>query len=827
MRYRYALFDDDRVECFEDDPQVRKNLIWSGAKAFSVYAFSGRLGNSVSPSFVLGDLHMYFPFHKTEFFIDILYRYRVPHSAIHVYKHYGLHELVVSEEAFRGDLPYANRIEIDNSLREYFDASPSKDRYSTIEGWNVLFTNFEMLGLESNVSLSSLSKKYNRETSSGVSLLHTLFLSFNFKVNKGVNPFPQDKIYLKQCGVLRGLLSSEFISSFEFCTFSNLFKDGRVGLSKFLNESRRFERDGEDYSEELVGDITDTPLWCCDVPKFLAEKGSTLKCKGSCGVSTPEAFIYAAYPPELVTLNEKHGGFLLTRTGLFVKTDDFMGGTVKICPPIWVEECHSGILNGFGARTVVFYDIDGNRKSLTIDERDLDSPKLFALLRSHRFECPTGKTEKGLLREFLLQQYPKRDNPEAAVAVRASGWQKKGFVFPLSEFRSPSYRLKSVILPPESIDNLRFDRFDYKRNWSPEEELAACFSLISPLLNFIKSKGICLHFHGGSKQNRDSILSAVNYVWGDVLIPKVCSADDLKNNVVALKKLHTDLPLCVCEVGEANEAQKKMRTFLRRYFLGRKGADEGIHGVVISTGNMPLAPEKDRRMGRNGYVHQKNVLLIDIPVGAIDFSIYEKLPADFSQMAVQKIQENKERFAEVLKSVHKEFKCQLVVRSSSKFFAEIVRIFSMVYCAEYYLIGDKELAVPTCFGAASLRHIGFVRKLDLEANYFMPEARHLFGVCGQIFSLGFVLVISSLGPSLPKLNFIATKSYIIIAADDFKELYGENFPFGTYTAWLKRKNVLKPFKGGDLCGVHHFPKLNKSVRSYKVILKKLYQLAQN
>ncbi|WP_319779944.1 DUF927 domain-containing protein [Maridesulfovibrio sp.] len=827
MRYRYALFADGRVECFEDSVEARISLIRKGAKSFSVYVFSDKLGNSVSPIAVWGDLHLYFASRLAgSDFASFLYQFRVPSSSVRVFKHSDMYEFVVSEEAFRGDFPYISRIQTDLDFQRKYLGVPSEESYFELGGNNILSSEVELLGDDCLVPLEFFYSKYSHIQAFGVSLLSKSYNSLNLKYRGRLRSVPMNNRFMKRCKVLQGFLESERLSDYQIRFGGSLFRNDIAGLRSFLTRHGRHEIGDEDFSIEFCESGRNLPVWCCDVPKLLKENGYPFQCREFCGVSTPEALPYAAFPPELGALHEEYGEFLLTRTGLFA--DVFLNDDkIRICPPIWVEGSFNGEQGMVGARAVVFYDVEGNRKQLVVDEMVVDSPKLFALLREHGFECPTGKTEKGLLRKFLVQQYPRKNKREDAVAVEESGWHKDGFVPPRSELKVSSYKLKSVLIPPESAGNLELARFDNKENWEAEEELATYLSLLAPLLGLVKHKGICFHFHGGREQQRDSILSAVNYAWGDWLVPKVCSADDLTTHISALTKLHNDLPLCVREVGSSDKAQNKMRTFLRRYFLGRKGDNKPVRGVVVSTGAEPLTPAKDRRLGRWGYVYDGDVLLIDIPVGRSNFGATEKVPAGFGKVAVHEIQKDNDQFSKLLRSAHKEFKRALVTRKSSRVFSEIVRVFSMICCVEYYLVGKQELTADFVSSDIRLaRYIRMVHDLDTEKDYFRPDAVRLAKICTEFFNFRCVPIAAGIDHESCMKKSIFTEKHIIIPADDFKKMWSDDFPFGSFTAWLRKEKILVPFKRQGVCGTHHYPKLKKSVRSYKINKKRLIELTR-
>ncbi|WP_419783502.1 hypothetical protein [Maridesulfovibrio sp.] len=827
MRYRYAFFENDRVECFEDSPQARESLIRKGAKAFSVYAFSGVHGKTFGHIYAWGDLHLYFPLNgEGEEFAGLLNFYRVPPASVRIFLHDDMYEFVIAEEAFRGDFPYVRRLETDRDFQVMYGGSPPEKRYFDFGMGKLLSSEVELLSDDYLVQLEKFYHKYSHAEASGVSLLSKEYSSLNRKYRGRLHDIPIKSRFLKRCKVLQGFLESERLSDYQIRFGGSLFRNDIAGLRSFLTRHGRHEIGDEDFSIEFCESGRNLPVWCCDVPKLLKENGYPFQCREFCGVSTPEALPYAAFPPELGALHEEYGEFLLTRTGLFA--DVFLNDDkIRICPPIWVEGSFNGEQGMVGARAVVFYDVEGNRKQLVVDEMVVDSPKLFALLREHGFEWPTGKTEKGLLRKFLVQQYPRQNKREDAVAVEESGWHKDGFVPPRSEFKASSYKLKSVLIPPESACDLSLPLFDDKEYWRPEEELAAYFSLLAPLLGLVKHKGICFHFHGGREQQRDSILSAVNYAWGDWLVPKVCSADDLTAHISALTKLHNDLPLCVCEVGSSDKAQKKMRTFLRRYFLGRKGDNKPVRGVVVSTGAEPLTPAKDRRLGRWGYVYDGDVLLIDIPVGRSNFGTTEKVPAGFGKVAVHEIQKDKDQFSKLLRSAHKEFKRVLVTRKSSRVFSEIVRVFSMISCVEYYLVGEQELTADFVYSDIRLaRYIRMVHELDTENDYFRPDAVRLAKICTDFLNFGCVPFSAGVGHESCMDKSILTDKHIIIPADEFKKMWSDGFPFSAFTEWLKKKKVLVSFKNQGGCGVHHYPKLKKSVRSYKINKKRLLELTR-
>lgn len=819
MRYRYALFADGHVECFEDRYQACFEFAKKGATAISVHSFSRDIRYDQSSVRVWGDLHLfYLENEEYENALLKLHEKGIPSNLLDRYELSDSVEIVVPEYLCGVHEGFSERALVDEQVRKYFGCRWPRSHVWSLGRQDVVFSEALVECYYDNC------RKHERVHSLGghkpISLLAELFFN-EFRKFHG-DSWRYKTGHLTMCSVLNEFLASDSMSygevrllkSLTHGKFSRLkglaLKAGRADL---INDTK-FLRDAS------VG--YDGITLCSDVPNKLEKIGSKLSCRKYCGVTVPSALPFMVYHPELEGRNQKFRSFVLNQYGLFEHERDDL-----ICPPIWVENRFVGEQGKVGARVVVFYDVDGKRKQLVIDEMDVDSPKLFALLREHGFECPTGKTEKGLLRKFLVQQYPRQNKREEAVAVEKAGWHKDGFVPPRSEFKESSYKLKSVLLPPESAGNLELARFDNKENWEPEEELATYFSLLAPLLGLVKHKGICFHFYGGQEQQRDSIFSAVNYAWGDWLVPKVCSADDLTKHVGALTKLHNDLPLCVREVGSSDKAQKKMRTFLRRYFLGRKGNNKPVRSVVVSTGEKPLTPVQDRRLGRWGYVYQKDVLLIDLEINNLRLPIFENIPADFARKEIRKIEKDR-NFPQALQSVHNQFKKLLVRRSSSRVFSEIVCVLSMVYCVENFLIrGQSWTSDYKCSDFALKKYTLLLGDLDIEAAYFSVVATRLAKICKQIIDVGFSWSAFGMGGTEPFHNFIETKAYIIIPADEFKKMWGDDFPFGAFADWLKKRKVLVRFRKQGVCGVHYFPKLKKSVRSYKISIKKLIELIQN
>jgi hypothetical protein len=833
MRYRYALFADDRVECFEDTIQGRRVMIRNGAKAFSVHSFARELKVGRPPAQMWGDFHLFYESGVfLEFLASKLNQLCISVGDIKAYKVDDGFELIIPEYVFRGDIGFFMREQIDRAVRKEFKSAWPTDFVKKICGCKLSFTRVLFDNDSFRIAIDELLPTAKKCEDGKVSPLTELFFLIFFRENK--HSLERCLVHIRygnllKCSVLDAVRKAESISFEEAKLLKSLVICKMFSFKGFLKYYQREELILSDDIRMKFAFVSPSFCFCEDVPSELEKINSKFKCHGDCGVTNPSALPFLSYPPDLYSLDRNVGGFYLNRDGVFVEGDcGHSHVDTKICPPIWVEDSFAGEQGEVGARAVVFYDVEGNCKQLVVDEMVVDSPKLFVLLREHGFECPTGKTEKGLLRKFLVQQYPRQNKREDVVAVEDSGWHKDGFVPPRSELKASSYKLKSVLIPPESACDLSLPLFDDKEYWRPEEELAAYFSLLAPLLGLVKHKGICFHFHGGREQQRDSILSAVNYAWGDWLVPKVCSADDLTKHVGALTKLHNDLPLCVREVGSSDKAQKKMRTFLRRYFLGRKGDNKPVRGVVVSTGEKTLTPAKDRRLGRWGYVYGGDILLIDIPVGLSNFGTTEKISAGFGKFAVHEIQKDKDQFSKLLRSAHKKFKQTLVTRKSSRVFSEIVRILSMIYCVERYLVGDNAVSDNFVVSDAALRRcVRCVRDLDFETSFFMQSAQTLNRACGQILSTGFSYDAFSSGAGASILSiFVETKSCIIIPADEFKKMWSDGFPFSAFTEWLKKKKVLVSFKNQGVCGVQHFPKLKKSVRSYKINKKRLIELTR-
>lgn len=344
--------------------------------------------------------------------------------------------------------------------------------------------------------------------------------------------------------------------------------------------------------------------------------------------------------------------------------------------------------------------------------------------------------------------------------------------------------------------------------------LAVLAALTAPFLYRLNEPGICLHFHGNSEEARQALLYSASSVWQS----DVYDFKDVRNHMVGLKIFHKDTALCLSEV-PANRT-KDMHRFLRRYFLGRKGAEPGVSGVVISTGGEPLAHAVDREIGFNAFVEKERVFAIDISLGGwpnnyafkADDTIAPKLIDALkwdTQGALRYIRTEQSRLVHYLPKPKGAPACERV--SSFFWFLNAVGNY----------IGDKEGLNWWTGGALPRFFHLFINEVDGQNNLFMTFLKHIATKLPRSLKLG------GHEFKLPSPYISLKRGRVLIPAGEMRQLIESKSLRLRFTAWLRKNKVLIPQYKTKLLGTYHSPKHKKSIRAYKLDIPHLLRLLES
>ncbi|WP_027179686.1 DUF927 domain-containing protein [Maridesulfovibrio bastinii] len=800
MPYRYALFPSGEIRGFEETEAKQLEMIRRGATAFSGHSFSEPLRNGLMPKRIWGDLYLFMESDdplNTPMMIELFRRYFIVPANYKVcpWKD-GLSILAIKEKAFRGDIGSPARFEFEDEIERQFDCHTPTISLKDVESHSLKFIPTDVWSCMVNKGASLVDLP--------VTLLAREYLDKHAGFPGSKDYFRPKEWLFTRCGYVRRLMKPNS-SREEWKNVLAALVDGSNGLKEHdyvLSVLGMNHLIGEiSYGEINSERISRRRKFNCHDIDFL--RGY---CKRDCGVTTPYALPYLSFvaeDPECFVGNIDGGAN--NSKGFYLKYGNIKRAEKRIMDPIWVRSHYDGGVQ------IACYDKYGRYVDLKVSYVDIDSPKFFSLLLSRQVHVPQGKAERGVLRKYLLSQLPSRKEKIVYSISDYAGWQTDAegveqYVLPVDSMQGQVQKIKakSQVLPT-SQDLYNSPRIGRER-FVPEAVLAALFSLAAPLLSKIGMEGVCLHFHGGTPENRKLIIHAVQTVWGERLFPVHYSLADAQEHIVAVKMHRNDSVLCVPEVQEHQVSG--MRKFLRRYFLGWGESDPGINGVVISTGPAALGEEKERSKGRAGYMNKGRVLAIDIELGEWSGMGVELTEAD-GELLLSKLVDGS------YKLLLREFKVdsireELKRKHVSAVYGVLITVFEVVLRIAGCLPKEGRTLLASCdeeLGSLLARHNFeriFFGRIAIKLNQLIKDAQENSESCAE-----YVIPCG--------------RGCFAVTAARFDKLIPKDVSKAIFTAWLKNKKVLRASKG-KVCREKHFPASSKTLRAYFVYFKSLQNL---
>ena len=319
-------------------------------------------------------------------------------------------------------------------------------------------------------------------------------------------------------------------------------------------------------------------------------------------------------------------------------------GELKPAPPVWIcAPLH------IKANT---RDERGSEWGRLLEWRDRDR-------RAHRWAMPcemlAGSGEE--LRAFLLREglditsdpghrrrlldYIQGSRPGVtARAVTRTGWHGTAFVFPHRTVGDTD--AEPIHYQAATAEGVRLGTAGTLEGWREHVArpcagnsrlvLAVSASLAANCLDLLGAEGGGLHFRGGSSAGKTTALLAAASTWGPADFVRTWRATD--NALEGVCALHTDLPLCLDEIGELAPKIAGATAYMLANGSGKGRArrDGSARAAVrwrvlfLSTGEIGLADLIAEGGGRARAGQE--VRVIDLPADAgAGLGLFERLPA--------------------------------------------------------------------------------------------------------------------------------------------------------------------------------------------------------
>jgi hypothetical protein len=398
-----------------------------------------------------------------------------------------------------------------------------------------------------------------------------------------------------------------------------------------------------------------------------------------------------------------------------------------------------------------------------------------------------------------------------------AGWQNDGrFVAPNSSdsIQHPN-KIEHLITPPrlspkELIGGI--EPSTYTQN--SYAMLAILTSLAAPFFYQLRKPGICLHFYGNSKAARQALLYSASSVWES----DVYEFKEVHGHMYGLKIFHKDTALCLSEV-QPNR-KKDLHKFLRRYFGGREGADVGVSGVVISTGEKPIAPSNDQESGLNALIENKHLLAINICLGAwpnqYAFKADPSIPPNLVNSLIWDLTGTVSRiYDEQLRLSRYE-----TTRKGLPTCEQVTSFFWLLNAIANY-IGDKGGLDWWRGGGLPPTFQKFIDEVDSRYNTFINLLKIIAGRLPIPLKFGDYVMVNP----TPYIKLKADR--VLIPAEEMQRLVPAKSLQRDFTSWLSMNGIILTRRKGKICDTFYSSRHKKPISGYKVDAPKILEMLSN
>ncbi|WP_155887453.1 DUF927 domain-containing protein [Paucidesulfovibrio longus] len=819
-RFRYALMDDNSIiwfTPFSNDNYDRRNTPWLGVSALSVHSYSQKLKYYPKPTRIWGDLQLIFhcrhemqpeeigsldrypdiplPLKATNFFRY----YRIPLNCLTAYFQPGKVTILIPEKLFRGDIGAPWRLDFDRAIQRRLGAVEDVENHMNPS--SILF------------SKAALLAQKLQHPKVPISPMAELYFDWIQKAQGRSDYFLPAPAFILKCSVFSSLVSQHSVTEEDLakvCTLSGMEPDLFLKLIVQCGSSHLLSSLDRTRFNTALQALT-TLHSCADIMKLLTQFDKKYPCKENCGVTSPHALAYTCAYDLTQATSHLNLYFDLHRDGVYS-----FGRTrkrVRVMDPIWAEDVLGADSDLVQAKRIHCYDRVGFKKAVTISVEGIRSPQLFNILSRHDIHLPSDKYEKGLLRRYLLSLLGNRNKSETPPRFSVSrGWQADGsFVFPCQDNDSSNRSLASSLTLPKGENLLcRIPPFgDMSSTADPYVLLAITAALAAPFLKPHKLSGVAVHFYGGTQAKRLSAVLAASSVWSGTAYSFRQAHDHLRE----LKQHYKDTALCIYEVPQPDI--KSMRSLVRRFFNGRKGAEEGVVAVIVSSGESPLGQTKNHQESASTFVDRDKLLGIDIKITDrfIQAFIFD---AHLTNSLVESAKGQQGESTKAIQAYLEEGKTYWPSAPNPTPIKQAQKFLSLCFA-----IGRLAQAKqPDWWHGGPLSEI---------FNDFMIDiSHHHFNMLNMLQKLKMHFPSNLLSPKIesriarPLIQL--SKRFFLVRTDIMTQIAQAKSTRLEFTRWLEKEKILLPKRSGILCGEYYSPKHKKTIRAYKVDRSRLYKV---
>lgn len=485
------------------------------------------------------------------------------------------------------------------------------------------------------------------------------------------------------------------------------------------------------------------------------------------------------------------------------------GGYVQLFSiRVWVSGIGVSLDGAVVGRRVSFIGMNNEHLYVIVSDYDISCGRVFKILEYAGVEISCSRKVRELIRVYLSECV----NEINFNMALCGGWHRRGDVAWYGSSYLGMDESNRIISIPSCCYSSSIEHYfeGLVRDGFPKRVLyggslfAVGASLASSVMEEFGFKGVVLNFY---TEYKGSVVYPVRHAVG------VWSNKDfvgfkfpvLSHDAVELKRGYKNGVLYV-DI-ESHENDSKFFSFLKRYFNGRKGVDEGVSGMIVSTGRRPICDCFDIHSGCSYCLIDEGVLILNIKY---DFCVDDSFHFLGSGKGfVGCVNANNSFHMDKISRLHGEFcRCFRVGRGRNvnnkirSFFALVV---SVLVCAVdmrlFSYLYNKNNVVNIIFDY-------FKKLMEVDISYW----NSLYNLSGRVCKAVSISTVKD------------RERLVLMKGDLMMECTSDNnVDYDCFIDWLVRRGVVIPDAKGRAISVCHVPG-GKTSRGYRLSVKSLNRL---
>lgn len=484
--------------------------------------------------------------------------------------------------------------------------------------------------------------------------------------------------------------------------------------------------------------------------------------------------------------------------------------------PVWVSETGFLLDGAKAGRKIVFLNSDKERDCVVLSIIDIDCGRCFKILERAGVYVSSDRKVRELIRLYLSSGFDvvKINIPHGIIKFkmehygglhRSDGELWYGF----SYLRNSKYGKLIAVPDPcySSKINCLFEvlnREECKSAVLKKDFLFAVgASLASPIVGGFGFSGVILNFYNKLSDSLVDLACQAVGVWsGERVVGfrfPICSPD-----VVELKRQYRDCVVCV-DVA-SYEKNSKLHTFFKRYFKGRKGAEGGVSGVVVTSSGEVIGNCVSSRKCCSVGVFAQDVIVINIKSSYDIDSKFQLLGV--GERFIMSICSNFPQSMEKINDLYHESIDRFRISRRSGVSKAVQSFFALSASVLEYAIGIGLLPSVYVKGSA----------IDAISAYF----KEIFDVDDKYWNVLYE-IHNSIGSFMCVSCSLKDNDFVLVRSKYVKYYFDNSVDFDGFINWLIDNRVVIKNSNGGAISICHVPD-GKTTRGYRLSVKAMKKM---